>query len=295
MVIKKSFTNTTYPKTSQVLQSGSQSQMQENFTTGMPNITDVQTNPRIQQSSYVHSSLVHAINTHSQMTQSLSIGPSIMATKGTNSGTQPQQTLQQFKNEQQAPLNMQTCNAQKQYYTKKHTIVPYVPLHVNTNLQQQQSFGQNSQEVNASVILHVKVKQPKAHKQSFLKLMGFTSGQQQMEKKKQTPIQSQQHQYQQQYVPQYAQQGQASYYMPQQQQQPNMHYQPQMQFQQPKVQYQPQMQMEIPSKWAQQNTQYQNIAVPQQNEKFQNEYMPDTPITVISEHQQPFGSTIYRK
>lgn len=87
MVMVKTLENVTYPKTSQVLQSGSQSQMQEHFTAEMPNITDVQTNPMMQQSSYVHSSLVHATNTHSQMTQSLLTWPSIMATKRANSGT----------------------------------------------------------------------------------------------------------------------------------------------------------------------------------------------------------------
>lgn len=141
--------------------------------------------------------------------------------------------MQQLKNTEQEPSNVQTCNTQQQ------TLVPYMPLQINTNLQQQQSFGKTSQQVNVSATFHVKVKKPKAHKQSFLKLMGFTSGQQQIEQNQQILIQSQQHQYQQQYVPQYALQG---YNMSQQQQQKeNVHYQPQMQFHQPKVQYQPQM------------------------------------------------------
>lgn len=68
-----------------------------------------------------------------------------------------------------------------------------------------------------SAIQHVKVKQPKAHKKSFLKLLGFTPRQQHVAQHQQIPIQNQQHQFQQQCVPQYAQQGQTSYYVPQQQ------------------------------------------------------------------------------
>lgn len=64
-----------------------------------------------------------------------------------------------------------------------------MPLQVNTNLQQKQSFGQTSQQVNASAIPHVKEKQPKAHKKRFLKLMGVTSRQQQMAQNQQILIQ----------------------------------------------------------------------------------------------------------
>lgn len=211
----------TIPKTSQVVQSGSQPNMKEKFTIGMPNVSDIPIHTMAQQSSYVLTT-----NAYAQVTPNIQTRPPIVATKRENHNTQPQQILQQLKSIEQAQVN---ANLQQQNHVQQQVTIPLAPPQVDANLQHQQFLGQTSQHV-VNVLPHIKVKQPKVHKQSFLKLLVASSGTQHVAKPQQVPIQNQQ-QLQQQYVPQYMQMGQIGYYAPQQQQQANM----QVQVKQPQV------------------------------------------------------------
>lgn len=104
--------------------------MQESFTTGMPDLTNVQNNSTMQQSSYVPSSSICLANTQVPIMQNIVTDPSIVATqRATNSGVHQQQVLQQLRNAQKAQSNVQTRNAQQQqYHIQQQVAVSFAPL-----------------------------------------------------------------------------------------------------------------------------------------------------------------------
>lgn len=249
---------------------GSKSKMQESFTTGMPDITNVQNNSTMQQSSYIPLSSIYFPNT-------IVTNPVIMATqRTTDSGLHRQQLLQQLSNIQKVQSNVQTSNVQQQqFHIRQQIAAPSAPLQVNANLQPSQWIGQTTQQVNASAIPHLKEKQQKPPKQSFLQMMGYTP-RKQLAQSQQMSVR----QHQQQHVPQYVPR-QTSYHTSQPQLAP-------MQYQQhTQLQYQPRLQE------AQQQGRYQGMAQPQQQVMYQEHYMPETPKTAIFEYQQLIENTMY--